>query len=177
MVLDEDGLLSPMLERESDGLDLIVDLSTFGNSVDLSTLDNSVRVDSSTCHYQPQNPNSSVPVDSSHIASRPEISHSVRVCATFQSDPKESHSFAVKRIIKYVSGTTNFGLWYTSVNLVGYINVDWAGCSDNRKSTLWGVFYVGNNLVAWHSKKQNSVSLSTVKAEYVVARSCCKQLL
>ena len=40
-----------------------------------------------------------------------------------------------------------------------------------------GVFYVGNNLVSWHSKKQNSVSLSTAEAEYVTAGSCCTQLL
>ncbi|CAL9004198.1 unnamed protein product, partial [Prunus brigantina] len=100
--------------------------------------------------------------------------------AWYESDPKESHLFAVKRIIKYVSGTIEFGLWYTydtSVNLIGYSDADWAGCSDDRKSTSGGVFYVGNNLVAWHSKKQNSVSLSTAEAEYVAAGSCCTQLL
>ncbi|KAI5347400.1 hypothetical protein L3X38_015279 [Prunus dulcis] len=114
------------------------------------------------------------------IASRPDISYSVGVCARFQSDPKESHLFAVKRIIKYVSGTVEFRLWYTydtCVNLVGYSDADWAGCSDDRKSTSGGVFYVGNNLVAWHSKNQNSVSLFTVEAKYVAAGSCCTQLL
>ncbi|CAL8083514.1 unnamed protein product [Prunus armeniaca] len=115
-------------------------------------------------------------------ASRLDISYSVGVCARFQSDPKESHLFVVKRIIKYVSGTVEFGLWYTydtCVNLVGYSDADWAGCSDDRKSTSGGggVFYVGNNLVAWHSKKQNSVSLSTAEAEYVAVGSCCTQLL
>ncbi|CAL8169299.1 unnamed protein product [Prunus armeniaca] len=113
-------------------------------------------------------------------ASRPDISFSVGVCARFQSDPNESHLFAVKRIIKYVSETIEFGLWYTydtCVNLVGYSDADWAGCSDDRKSTSGGVFYVGNNLVSWHSKKQNSVSLSTAEAEYVAAGSCCTQLL
>ncbi|CAL2226248.1 unnamed protein product [Prunus armeniaca] len=112
-------------------------------------------------------------------ASRPDISCSVGVCARVQSDPKESHLFDVKRIIKYVSETVEFGLWYTydtCVNLVGYSDANWAGYSDDRKSTSWGVFYVGNNLVAWHSKKQNSVSLSTAEAEYVAARSCCTQL-
>ncbi|CAL9020621.1 unnamed protein product, partial [Prunus brigantina] len=136
MALDEDGLLSSMLEGESPGLDPVVDLSTFSKSVDQLTLDNSVPVD------------------------------------LFQSDPKESHLFAVKRIIKYVSRTFEFRLWYTydtCVNLVRYSDVDWAGCSDDSKSTSEGVFYVGNNLVAWHSKKQNFVSLSTAEAEYVAA--------
>ncbi|CAL8083511.1 unnamed protein product [Prunus armeniaca] len=113
-------------------------------------------------------------------ASRLDIYYSVGVCARFQSDPKESHLFVVKRIVKYVSGTVEFGLWYTydtCVNLVGYSDADWAGCSDDRKSTSGGVFYIGNNLVAWHSKKQNSVSLSTTEAEYVAVGSCCTQLL
>ncbi|CAL9020545.1 unnamed protein product, partial [Prunus brigantina] len=180
--LDEDDILSPMLEGESPALDLVIDLSTFGIPVDLSTPDNSTSIEPTTCHYQPQNPNSSFLVDSSRTASRLNISYSVGVCASFQSDPKESHLFAVKIIIKYVSGTIDFGLWYTydtSVNLVGYGNVDWVGCSDYKKSTSRGVLYVGNNLVAWYSKKKKkkTVSLSTTKAEYVAAGSCYIQLL
>ena len=65
MALDEDDLLSSMLEGESPGLDLVVDLSTFSKLVDQSTLDNSVSVDLSTCHNQPQNLSSSVPVENS----------------------------------------------------------------------------------------------------------------
>ncbi|CAL2254328.1 unnamed protein product [Prunus armeniaca] len=69
--LDEDDLLSPKLKGESSGLDLVVDLSTFGNLVDLSTPDNSIPIDPSTCHNQPQNPCSSVLVDSSRAARSP----------------------------------------------------------------------------------------------------------
>ncbi|KAI5315707.1 hypothetical protein L3X38_044883 [Prunus dulcis] len=65
MALDEDDLLSSILEGESPGLDLVVDLSTFSKLVDQSTLDNSVLVDLSTCHNQPQNLSSSVPVENS----------------------------------------------------------------------------------------------------------------
>ena len=61
--------------------------------------------------------------------------------------------------------------------LAGYLNVDWVGCIDDRKSTSGGCFYLGNNLVSWMSKKQNSVYLSTTEAEYIVAGSCCAQLL
>ena len=60
--------------------------------------------------------------------------------------------------------------------LAGYFNVNWAGNVDDRKSTSGGCFYVDNNLVSWMSKKQNSISLSTVEAEYIVAGSCCIQL-
>ena len=48
---------------------------------------------------------------------------------------------------------------------------------DDRKSTSGGCFYLGNNLVSWMSKKQNSVSLSTAEAKYIAARSCCTHLL
>ena len=87
---------------------------------------------------------------------------------------------ALKRIIKYVKATANFKVWYskdTNDVLAGYSDVDWAGNVDDRKSTLGGCFYVGNNIVSLMSKKQNSISLSTIKAEYIVAGSCCTQLL
>ena len=46
-----------------------------------------------------------------------------------------------------------------------------------KKSTTGGCFYVGANLVTWMSKKQNSMSLYTIEAKYIAARSCCSQLL
>jgi hypothetical protein len=113
-------------------------------------------------------------------ASRPDICYSVGVCARYQVAPKESHLKAVKRILKYVKGTQQFGLWYTKgddAKLTGFCDADWAGNIDDRKSTSGGCFFLGNNLVAWLSKKQNSVSLSTAEAEYIAAGSCCAQLL
>ena len=112
--------------------------------------------------------------------SRPDISYSVGVCATYQANSKESHMIALKRIIKYVKTTANFGVWYnknTNDVLAGYSNANQAGNADDRKSTSGGCFYVGNNLVSQMSKEQDSVSLSTAKAEYITAGSCCTQLL
>ncbi|KAL5579984.1 hypothetical protein UlMin_012426 [Ulmus minor] len=105
-------------------------------------------------------------------ASRPDLCYSVGVCARFQADPKESHLQAVKRIIRYVNGTLDYVLWYsmdTTTDLVDYSDADWAGTIDDRKSTSGGCFYLGNNLVSWFSKKQNSISLSTAEAEYITA--------
>ena len=113
-------------------------------------------------------------------ASRPDIAFSAGVCARFQTESKESHLFAVKRIIKYVSGTVDLGIWFTydsGAIISGYTDSDWASSCDERKSTSGGCFYVRNNLVVWHSKKQNSISLSTTEAEYIAAGSCCSQLL
>ncbi|KAK6131685.1 hypothetical protein DH2020_034592 [Rehmannia glutinosa] len=113
-------------------------------------------------------------------ASRPDISYSVCVCARYQSSPKESHLKAVKRIIRYINGTTELGILYssdTTTNLVGFSDADWAGDVDDRKSTTGGCFYLGNNLVSWYSKKQNCVSLFTAESEYIALGSCCSQML
>ncbi|XP_043699332.1 uncharacterized protein LOC122650094 [Telopea speciosissima] len=61
--------------------------------------------------------------------------------------------------------------------LTTYSDADWVGCVDDRKSTSRGAFYLGESLVTWHSKKQDSVSLSIVEAEYMAATSCCTQIL
>lgn len=104
----------------------------------------------------------------------------VCVCARYQSDPKISHLKVVKRIIKYIAGTSELGIWFskdTNTYLVGFSDVDWAGDVTDRKSTSCACFFLGNNLVSWYSRKQNCVSFSTAEAEYVPAGSCCGQLI
>ena len=75
--------------------------------------------------------------------SRPDIAFSVGVCARYQAAPKESHLTVVKRIIRYVNGTLDYGLWYSKDSnacLAGYSNADWVGSVDDRKSTSGGCF-------------------------------------
>ncbi|XP_026397145.1 uncharacterized protein LOC113291877 [Papaver somniferum] len=108
-------------------------------------------------------------------ATRPDIAFSVGCCVRFQADPKESHLKAVKRIIRYVIGTVDYGLSYsmdTNNSLVAYSDADWERCVEDRKNTSGGCLYVGQNLVAWHSKKQSSQSLSTCEAENIAASTC-----
>ncbi|XP_058775381.1 secreted RxLR effector protein 161-like [Vicia villosa] len=100
--------------------------------------------------------------------STPDIAFAVGVCARYQAEPKASHLNQVKRILKYVNGTSNYGLLYTNGSdpvLTGYCDVDWVGSADDRKSTSGGCFFLGNNLISWFSKKQNCVSLSTAEVE------------
>src|ERR1700732_3567756 len=113
-------------------------------------------------------------------ASRPDISLSVCICARFQSDPRESHLTAVKRILRYLVGTPTLGLWYpkdSTFELYGYSDADYAGSKVDRKSTSGTCFFLGKSLVSWFSKKQNSVALSTAEAEYIAVGSCVAQLL
>jgi hypothetical protein len=61
--------------------------------------------------------------------------------------------------------------------LTAYLDADWANCVDERKSTSGGAFFLGDSLVAWLSKNQSSISLSTTEAEYIAAATCCTQVL
>ncbi|KAI3669130.1 hypothetical protein L6452_40354 [Arctium lappa] len=97
-----------------------------------------------------------------------------------KSNPKDSHFNAVKRILRYLKGTPNLGLWYpkdSRFDLTAFIDADHAGCKLDRKSTSGSCQFIGDKLVSWTSKKQNCVSTSTVEAEYVAAASCCSQVL
>ncbi|KAJ9542453.1 hypothetical protein OSB04_028959 [Centaurea solstitialis] len=113
-------------------------------------------------------------------ASRPDIVFSTGVCARFQCDPRDSHLSAVKRILRYLKGTPDFGLWYpkdSGFELIAYTDSDHAGCKLNRKSTSGACQFLGDKLVSWSSRKQNCISLSTAEAEYVAAACCCSQVL
>jgi len=69
----------------------------------------------------------------------------------------------------------NIGPWYpknSTCNLIGYSDFDFAGSKIDRKSTSGTCHFIGSALVSWHSKKHNSVALSTAEAEYISAGSC-----
>ncbi|XP_070026305.1 secreted RxLR effector protein 161-like [Nicotiana sylvestris] len=111
-------------------------------------------------------------------ASRPNIIFSVRLCARFQANPKEFHLTAIKRILRYLKGTTDLYLWYpkgSNFNLVGYVDADYAGFIMDRKRTSGMAHLLVSCHVSWATKKQNSVALSTAVAEYAANASCFAQ--
>eukprot|EP00253_Pinus_taeda_P003934 PITA_03934 len=111
---------------------------------------------------------------------RPDIMHAIGIVGRFQANLKETHLQAVKRIFKNLQGTQNYGLWYprdTDLTLHAYKNAYWSGSVDDRKRTSGGACFMGSRLVSWFRKKHSSIALSTAKAEYVAAASCCTQLL
>ncbi|GJV09284.1 retrovirus-related pol polyprotein from transposon TNT 1-94 [Tanacetum coccineum] len=113
-------------------------------------------------------------------ASRPDIMFSVCLCARFQEAPKTSHLEAVKRIFRYIKGTTHLGLWYpkgTGIETVVYADSDHAGDYVDRKSTSGICTFVGCCLTSWFSKKQTALAISTTEAEYVSAGKACQQAL
>nr|GEX74595.1 retrovirus-related Pol polyprotein from transposon TNT 1-94 [Tanacetum cinerariifolium] len=113
-------------------------------------------------------------------ASRPDVMFNVCLCARFQEDPKTSHLEAVKRILRYIKGTTHLGLSYpkgTSIEIVVYVDSDHAGDYVDRKSTSGICMFVGCCLTSWFSKKQTDLAISTTEAKYVNARKACQQSL
>ncbi|GJR80727.1 putative ribonuclease H-like domain-containing protein [Tanacetum coccineum] len=113
-------------------------------------------------------------------ASRPDIMFVVCAYARFQVTPKVSHLHAVKRIFRYLKGQPKLGLWYHKVlpfDLDAYTDSDYAGASLDRKSTTEGCQFLGSRLISWQCKKQIIVANSTTEAKYVVASSCCGQVL
>ena len=104
----------------------------------------------------------------------------VCLCARYQAKPKVSHLAAAKRIMRYLKGTPDTGLWYPkddNFSLTSFSDSDYGGCKLNFKSTTGGCQFFGDRLVTWQCKKQTSVATSTCEAEYVAASSCCSQLL
>ncbi|KAL8109334.1 hypothetical protein AgCh_025431 [Apium graveolens] len=81
---------------------------------------------------------------------------------------------------RYLKGTPNLGLWYlkgTGFEAVEYTDADFVGCRVERKSTSGSCQFLEKRLVSWYSKKQQSVSTSTVEAEYIATGSCCAKVL
>ncbi|KAJ9539003.1 LOW QUALITY PROTEIN: hypothetical protein OSB04_031736 [Centaurea solstitialis] len=94
--------------------------------------------------------------------------------------PMPTGNLLVKRILRYLKGTPEMGLWYpndSSFELISFTDSDYGGCKLDRKSTSGSCQFLGDKLVSWTSKKQNCVSTSSAKAEYVAAASCCSQVL
>ena len=72
------------------------------------------------------------------------------------------------------------GLWYpknSEFDLYAFADSNYGGCDIDRKSTSAGCQFLGDRLISWQSKKQQTVSTSTAEAEYVVASACCSQII
>jgi len=116
------------------------------------------------------------------IGTRPDIAYSVQRLAQFTQNPKPAHWTAVKRIFRYLKGTRTLGITYGGAGELNneelniYCDADWASDSD-RKSISGYVLTLAGGAVAWSSKKQTTVALSTAEAEYVAATHCAKQVI
>ena len=107
------------------------------------------------------------------IGSRPDIAFAVGSIARYQATPEKEHWEVVKRILRYLKGTMNYGIVYTGnknrgeFQLIGYSDSDFANDVDDYKSVGGYIFMVNGTTFSYRSKKQTTVATSTVNAEYV----------
>lgn len=110
---------------------------------------------------------------------RPDISYAVGLVSRFMERPTKQHLQAVKHILRYIRGTTDYGLVYTRGNeemiLTGYTDSDMAKDVIDRRSTTGITFYLNDNLITWAFQKQKSVALSSCEVEFMAATSATCQ--
>ncbi|KAJ9551903.1 hypothetical protein OSB04_015948, partial [Centaurea solstitialis] len=106
-------------------------------------------------------------------ATRPDLMFVISLISRYMERPTEQHMGMIKRVLK---GTINLGIFYKrngSDILTGYSDSDYAGDLDSRKSTSGYAFFLSNAAIAWSSKRQPIVTLSTTEAEFVAAAGHC----
>jgi len=111
---------------------------------------------------------------------RPDLSYAVNRVCQFMHRPLQPHWQAVKRILRYLKHTISHGLLLhrnSHNTLQAYSDADWAGCSDDRRSTGAYCVYLGSNLISWSSRKQPTVSRSSTEAEYKAVANTTAELL
>jgi hypothetical protein len=103
------------------------------------------------------------------VSTRPDIAYAVSALSQFNSKPGIEHWNAAKRVLRYIRGTTDYTLTYRSTGMPirGYVDADWANCTDDRRSYTGYAFILANAAVSWEAKKQRTVALSSTEAEYM----------
>lgn len=111
------------------------------------------------------------------LATRPDIAHAASVLSQFNDCFNGNHWGAAKRVLRYLKGTSELGICYRSKDesLAGYVDADWGGSTDDRRSFTGYTFIMCGGAVAWDSRKQRTVALSTTEAEYMALSEAAKE--
>jgi hypothetical protein len=120
---------------------------------------------------------------------RPDIAYAVGQLSRFMEIPKMAHLRAAQRAFKYLKTTTTTGIGFTcgnfktdeerrqSLRLEAFVDADWAGSIDDRKSTTGFVIHLAGGPICWKSTKQTLVALSSAEAEYIALTEVVKELM
>lgn len=116
------------------------------------------------------------------VGTRPDISFAVSYVSRFLEKPANIHVTAVKRILRYLKGTSNYGILFSCKNANEfkfsiYSDADYAGCIETRRSTTGYCLLIGTSIVSWCSERQATVSHSTAESEYVAASQASRELV
>ena len=109
------------------------------------------------------------------VCTRPDIAQAVGALARYMAYPTAVHWQAAKRVLRYIAGTSDFGITYSGLDFEGYCDADYAGDLDSRRSTTGYVFTLGGGAISWSSRLQPTVAASTTEAEYMAAAYAIKE--
>ena len=104
---------------------------------------------------------------------RPSICYGVGLVNRFMCNPKKTHMEIVKKILRYLQGTSDYEILFlvkrikSKLDLLGYVDVDYSGDLDERKSTSGYFFMLNGAPISWCSKKQQVIALSSCEDEYI----------
>ena len=114
------------------------------------------------------------------LATHPDLSFAVSLLSRFQANPGIEHWKGLLHVIGYIKNTMDYGLTYSrdgDLTPLAYVDADYGGCRDTRRSTSGYIFMMAGGPVTWSSKRQATVALSTVEAEYVAMSRCAQQMV
>lgn len=110
---------------------------------------------------------------------RPDILHTVTKLSQYSVNPSEQHWNGVKRLLRYLKGTIDYGITYSDTERTQqvqiYTDADW-GSDPDRKSYSGYAIVMANGVVSWCSRKQRCVAQSTAEAEFVALSECIKEV-
>lgn len=102
---------------------------------------------------------------------RPDICFIVNKLSSFNKKPEQQHWLALKRVLRYIKGTKDYKLIFKKnkedKRLFGYCDSDWASDVNSRRSCSGYTFMFQGAAISWCSKRQSTVALSTMEAEYM----------
>ena len=115
------------------------------------------------------------------VCTRPDLAHAVSTVSKYMANPGGEHWNAVKWIFRYLNGIAGYGILFARQHgynsVVGYVDSDYAGNIDDRRSTIGYVFTQSGGPVCWRSTLQSLVAVSTTEAEYMVVAKAAKEAL
>ncbi|XP_070004472.1 secreted RxLR effector protein 161-like [Nicotiana sylvestris] len=101
------------------------------------------------------------------------IAYGVQHLSQYMEDPREPHLQAAYHMLRYLLKDPTLGIFMSSdanFSVQAYCDSDWAACADSRKSVSGYIILLGDNLINWKSKKQETISLSLAEVEYISIR-------
>ena len=120
----------------------------------------------------------------SAICTRPDIFYAVMQLARFNSNPGKAHIRASEQCLRYLEETSDMGIKFTApkdkkakIKIIAFVDSDWGGCPDTRRSTSGYIIQVCGGPVSWKSRLMPTIALSSCEAEFMALTEVCRELM